>query len=261
MSFVDLNQKTDRLIKNTTDGEVDNEHKENVGLESFNYQQRKDLKAAVDSTLSIFKMLEESEYLRIKDLINSFTKEEELIEFLINPINIYFEPTKEPSGLTLNKIIDKERIIISEPVYLPYKAKVEVDGELYPVRTNKRVTILHTYVRKNQQIANKEARSANTGSVSDILGMAAGGDRVGTFSDSEWAVMLQQNNFNVLKELCGPASADIGQKKEFRSKLVTMGEVSLADLPEDVNNKRALLYLDHKLKEMGIDSSLIKYPE
>ena len=232
-----------------------------VALESIDYRGRKALKEAVESTLAIFKLLDTKEYIRVKELIESYTKEEDLINFLINPINVYFEPRQEPTGLVLNAIKAKERIIVSEHMYMPFKGKVNVDGVSYPIRTAKRLTIYHTYVRKNQQIALKEAKSADTKSVSDILGMSAGGDKVGTFSDAEWTTCLQQNNFNVIKELCGPGSADLGQKKEMRTQLMNSGEVSLTDLPDSTDNKRVLHYLDHVLKSMGMDSDLVQFPE
>ncbi|MGL5766516.1 MAG: hypothetical protein ACRCX8_12840 [Sarcina sp.] len=197
----------------------------------------------------------------VKDIIDGFTRKEDLIEFLINPVNFYSSPTKEPSGLALNKVSDSERIILSEYAYMPFKGKVEVDGVFYPVRTLKKLCIYPTYIRKNQQIANKEAKSANSDNNTNILGQAAGGDKVGTFSDAEWTVCLQHNLYNITKELNGPASHDLAQKKVYRSTMMNLGEVSLKDLPENVENKRSIVYLDQTLKMMGIDTDLIKFPE
>lgn len=220
-----------------------------------------DVREAIESTLRIYKTLDENMYNMVKDLISSFDDKEDLIQFLINPIPFYTEQTKEPSGIVLNRVAKQERIILSEPVYLGFKGKVIVDGKEYPVRSMKNLYIGPSYVRKNQQISNKEAKSATADNTQDVLGQAAGSDKVGTFSDAEWTTCLQHNTYNIIKELNGPASHDVEQKKVFRNNMMAVGEVSLEDLPDSVENKRSLLYLDQMLKMMDIDSDLIKYPE
>lgn len=221
----------------------------------------KRIATAIKSRLNIFKELDSAMYDMVKDTIESFKRKEDLIEYLINPVPFYTTPTKEPSGATLNKISTSERIILTEKVYMPFKAKVEIDGVKYPVQTLKKLTIYPSYVRKNQQIANKEAKSATSENTTNILGQAAGSDKVGTFSDAEWTVCLQHGLYNVTKELNGPASHDMEQKKVYRNTMMNLGEVSLKELPDAVENKRSLIYLDQMLKTMGIDSDLIQYPE
>lgn len=232
-----------------------------MAKEKYNDFGDKDVQAAIISTLGIFKPLDEDMYIRVKDIIDSFEDKEDLIQFLINPIPFYTEQTREPSGVNLNKVAAQERMILSEPVYLGFKGKVEVDGVMHPIRSMKNLYIGPSYIRKNQQISNKEAKSATSDNTQDILGQAAGSDKVGTFSDAEWTTCLQHNTYNIIKELNGPASHDVEQKKVFRNSMMTLGEVSLADLPESVENKRSLMYLDQMLKMMDIDSDLIKFPE
>lgn len=222
----------------------------------------KNIREAINSRINIFTLLGDAQMLSmVKDTIESFRKKEDLVEYLINPVPFYTAPLAEPSGLVLNKVCDSERIILAEHVYMPFKGKVVVDGVEYPVRSHKRLCIYPSYIRKNQQISNKEAKSATSENTTNILGQAAGSDKVGTFSDAEWTVCLQHNLYNITKELNGPASHDMEAKKVYRNTMMNLGEVNLSDLPDTVESKRSIVYLDHMLKMMGIDTDLIQYPE
>jgi len=217
-------------------------------------------KKAVDSTLNIFKVLDEKEYIRIRDMINSFSTEDQLIEFLINPISIYTEPLKEPTGSILNKIIDSEGIIIDEIMNLPYIHKVEVDGVLYPVKSRKKLTMIPTYIRRNMQISIKEGKTSTSSNTSDVTGMSAGSAKNGQFSDTETTTILQHNGMDILKEVLGPLSHDAKAKKVYKSSLVKTGTVAMKDLPES-DSKGVHMLMDQILKEMGIDSDLVTHPE
>lgn len=231
-----------------------------VGNESgsFDYHNDKHLLKAVKNTLKIIKMLKDDEcYKLIEDTINGFTNRESLVQYLINPLNVYFKPNSEPSGEILNEIKDAEGIIVSERVYHPYKHKV--DGK-YPVLSRKTMCIYPTYVRKNQQISAKETKSATSTGSADMLGQASGSDKVGTFSDPEVTVCLQHNCFNVVKEMWGAASSDVLMKQDMKAQLITTGEASMKDMPNTDEGKRGKQFLDAMLKTGAIDSDLIKQP-
>lgn len=73
------------------------------------------IQKAIKNTLDIFEMLDPDNYLRVKDDMESMTREE-LINFLINPIQVYFDPGNEIKPSILDKVISKEKIVITEPV-------------------------------------------------------------------------------------------------------------------------------------------------
>ena len=227
----------------------------------------KRIKLAISETLKVLKQIDEHNYLLIKDLIESYdiSKPKDvdaLIELLINPPPGYHTPGGEPKANTLNAIKDSEGIILSERVYIPHTGKITGDdGKLYSPLSAKKLTMYHTYVRKNQQISVKEAKSSGSTDSTNVLGMAAGADKVGTFSNTEWTICLRHGQYNTLKELNGPASQNLEQKRKFRSDLLTTGKVSLTDLPDMSEDRKALVFLHHTLLSMGIDSDLIIYPE
>lgn len=213
---------------------------------------------AIKAVLSILKDLDKDNYERVTDLIDSMKSEQDIINFLITPINLYFEPTKEPPSAVLDAIIEKEGIIMTEQFHLPF---IMQDGKGNGVLSSKKLTLLPIYVRANQQIAQKEGKSAKSDTGRNISGQVSAKDSSsGKFTDSEITVAIAQGANFAMRELLGPASHDLVAKREMKSAISKKGNVTLKDLPDDSENKKSLRYLSEIFRAMGIDNDLVESP-
>lgn len=216
------------------------------------------LQKAIKNTLDIMEMLDPANADRVRDEMQSLTRQE-LIEYLINPMQIYFDPGKEPRPSVLDKVIAKEKIVLTEQVEMPHIARNK-DGK--GVVTRKKLTILPLYARANQQIAMKEGKAASENITRNIAGQVTGkAAKSGQFSDSELTVTIGHGLDNIMKELMGPASHDLVSKKEMKQSIIKTGEVSLKNLTDSSANKKSLKYFSEILRSMDIDTDLVEPPE
>lgn len=214
-------------------------------------------KYAVAETLKVAQMLGEDFYERVKSEIEAFNKEEDLIEYLIQPTPFYYEPGNEPTDV-LEDIINKEGIILDEYVHMNH-AHQNTDGK-GPLSKSK-LSILPLYVRANQQIALKEAKVATDNMQRNIAGQVSGKkSKSGSLTDSEIAVAVQQDADAILRELLGPASHDLVAKREMKQSIIKTGDVSLKKLPDDSKNKQSIRYFAEILRSYDIDTDLIEEP-
>lgn len=210
----------------------------------------------VNHRLEIREMLGEKYFNEMKDYIEEKTTEEELIKFLQTPVGIYTEPTKEPPAPVLRAIVDKYGIIVDEKWEFRHES---IDENGRGVINEKILSCYPMYVRANQQIAEKEGKTAESDTGRNITGQVSSKEsKSGTFTDSEITVTIAQDANNVMKELLGPASHDLVAKAEMKKQLYRTGEVNLKELPNDSENKKSLTYFDHILKALGIDTDLIQ---
>lgn len=217
-------------------------------------QREPKLQAAQESVMEMLLMLDKANAERIEELWDGLT-DEELIENLISMQNVYFSPGREPSVPTLNKIIKKRRIITQERFYF-YDQTSDGTGRL----ANRDHTCYILAVRRNQQITSKESSVATKSEIRDVTNQVAGSDKKGQYSDTEIATAVAHGATAINRELLGPASHDMRAKSVYREKLSQTGEVSLADLPNDPENKKSLILIDEVLKMMGFDSDLVTTP-
>ena len=216
------------------------------------------LQKAIKNTLDIMEMLDPDNADRVRDEMQSLTRQE-LIEYLINPMQIYFDPGKEPRPSVLDKVIAKEKIVLTEQVEMPHISRNK-DGK--GVVTRKKLTILPLYARANQQIAMKEGKAASENITRNIAGQVTGkAAKSGQFSDSELTVTIGHGLDNIMKELMGPASHDLVSKKEMKQSIIKTGEVSLKNLTDSSANKKSLKYFSEILRSMDIDTDLVEPPE
>lgn len=217
------------------------------------------LDEAVKQTLENVYLLESEHtdkynYERIKDLMENMTSEEELVEFLITPLNVYFEPRQEPSRHAINLVINKRGIITTEKMRFPH---VYQDEQGRGAISAKNLTMYPLYIRSNQQLSQKEGKSAKEDTTRDITGMVTGkGARSGAFTDAEITVAIAQNAENVMKELLGAGSHDARAKRVMKQQIIKTGSVSLKDLPSAPENKKSNVYLREVLRAYGIDTDL-----
>lgn len=216
------------------------------------------LQKAIKNTLYIMEMLDPANADRVRDEMQNLTRQE-LIEYLINPMQIYFDPGKEPRPSVLDKVIAKEKIVLTEQVEMPHIARNKAGKG---VVTRKKLTILPLYARANQQIAMKEGKAASENITRNIAGQVTGkAAKSGQFSDSELTVTIGHGLDNIMKELMGPASHDLVSKKEMKQSIIKTGEVSLKNLTDSSANKKSLKYFSEILRSMDIDTDLVEPPE
>lgn len=217
---------------------------------------RPNIMAVMNRKLDIRQMLGDKHYQEMLDYLQSQKTEEDLVKFLIEPVGVYTEPTKEPTLEVLTSIIEKYGIIISETFSFRHES---MDENGNGVINDKILTCMPLYVRANQQIAEKEGKSAEEDTGRNVAGQVSSKtSKSGAFTDSEISVAIAQDANAVMEELLGPSSHDLEAKKEMKAQLYKTGTVKLKDLPHDSSNKRSLMYFDEILKSISIDSDLIE---
>ena len=233
----------------------DNTNKDKIKL-SFKLT-RPNIMAVINRKLDIRQMLGEKYYNEMLDYIQSQKSEKDLVEFLINPVGVYTEPTKEPKLPVLTSIIEKYGIILDEQFEFKHES---MDENGNGVINDKKLICVPLYVRANQQIADKEGKSAEDDMGRNVAGQVSSKtSKSGAFTDSEITVAIAQDADAVMQELLGPSSHDLVAKKEMKSQIYKNGTVKLKDLPQSSANKRSLQYFSEILKSISIDNDLV-YP-
>ena len=233
----------------------DNTNKHKIKL-SFKLT-RPNIMAVINRKLDIRQMLGEKYYNEMLDYIQSQKSEKDLVEFLINPVGVYTEPTKEPKLPVLTSVIEKYGIILDEQFEFKHES---MDENGNGVINDKKLICVPLYVRANQQIADKEGKSAEDDMGRNVAGQVSSKtSKSGAFTDSEITVAIAQDADAVMQELLGPSSHDLVAKKEMKSQIYKNGTVKLKDLPQSSANKRSLQYFSEILKSISIDNDLV-YP-
>lgn len=232
----------------------DNSNKHHIKLQFK--PTRQNLMAVINHKLDIRQMLGEKHYTEMIDYLESQKNEADMIKFLTTPVGVYAEPTKEPKIDVLTAIVEKYSIIISEQWEFRHES---MDENGRGVINDKQLSCYPLYVRANQQIGDKEGKSAESDSGRNVAGQVSSKEsKSGAFTDSEITVGIAQSADAVMKELLGPASHDLAAKKEMKRELYQTGKASLKSLPNDSSNKRSVTYFDHILKALGIDTDLVE---
>ncbi|MGL5317003.1 MAG: hypothetical protein ACRC92_27335 [Peptostreptococcaceae bacterium] len=217
-----------------------------------------DIKLAISETLRVMNMISPPDAARIKAEMESLETEEELIDYLISIPGVYMTQFKEIKKHTLGSVVEAERIIMSEYYHVPF---VMTDDKGVGVLTQKKHMAMPLYVRANQQKSFKEGKSSEDSTSRNLTGQVTGESKTGTFSDTEIVTTTLHDGVNILKECLGPQSHDLVANSELKQAIARNGEVSLADLTNESENKGSLLYMNEMLKTMGFDTDLIEPPE
>lgn len=217
---------------------------------------RPNIMAVMNRKLDIRQMIGDKYYQEMLEYLQSQKTEDDLVKFLINPVGLYTEPTKEPKLEVLTAIIDKYGIVIDEQFEFRHES---MDENGNGVINDKKLTCMPLYVRANQQIADKEGKSAEEDTGRNVAGQVSSKtSKSGAFTDSEISVAIAQDANAVMEELLGPSSHDLTAKKEMKAQLYKTGSVKLKDLTQQSGNKRSLMYFSEILKSISIDSDLIE---
>lgn len=223
----------------------------------FNFKlTRPNIMAVINRKLDIRLMIGEKHYLEMIDMLQNQKTEADLVNFLINPVGLYTEPTKEPKLEVLTAVVEKYGIIQDEQFEFRHES---IDENGHGVINDKKLTCSPLYVRANQQIADKEGKSAESDSGRNVAGQVSSKEsKSGAFTDAEIAVAIAQDADAVLEELLGPASHDLTAKKEMKAQIYKSGSVKLKDLPKSSKDKRSLIYFSEILKSISIDNDLVE---
>ena len=217
---------------------------------------RPNIMSVMNRKLDIRQMIGDKYYQEMLEYLQSQKTEADLVNFLINPVGLYTEPTKEPKLEVLTAIIDKYGIVIDEQFEFRHES---MDENGNGVINDKKLTCMPLYVRANQQIADKEGKSAEEDTGRNVAGQVSSKtSKSGAFTDSEISVAIAQDANAVMEELLGPSSHDLTAKKEMKAQLYKTGSVKLKDLTQQSGNKRSLMYFSEILKSISIDSDLIE---
>jgi hypothetical protein len=215
------------------------------------------VKEAINSRLHILSILSKENYDECIKTLDSFKTEKDIINYLINPMPFYCEPTHEPDRLLLNKVIKEEGIIIEEQFHFPHIMK---DEQGNGVLSTKKFCAFPLYIRRNQQIAMKEGKSAKSSSSRDVSGAVSGDSAAGQFTIEELNSMICQGQYNAIKEFLGPGSTNMKAKEEIKNQIYMKGEASLEELPEHMAISGSVRQMDHILKALGYDSDIVGTP-
>ena len=212
--------------------------------------------SVINRRLDIRQMLGEKFYIEMIGYLQAQKSEADLVKFLIEPVGIYTEPTKEPKVGILRDIVDKFGIIQDEHFYLNHESR---DDSGRGVISEKTLMCFPLYVRANQQIADKEGRSADDDIGRNVAGQVSSkASRAGTLTDSEIATAIAQDAHHVMEELLGPASHDLEAKREMKQQIYKTGKFELSKVEQKSMNKRSLQYFSEILKALSIDNDLIQ---
>lgn len=215
------------------------------------------VQSRVDETYKDLSMLSKYNAELFMDYLETCKTENEVVHYLINIMPFYQVTGKEVDRLTLQKFVDSEEIIINEKFHRPDKSKDEKGRGMIPIKT---AMSLILPIRRNQQVSFKEGKSAKDSSSRDVSGQVTSDSRSGALTDAELAVIIAHGGNAILKELMGPASADLKAKAEMKKQILATGTFSLNDLPDDPTGKKSLLKFHHYMRAMGFDTNVIEEP-
>ena len=214
-----------------------------------------ELQATMDFVIGEIEVLSPTNVQRILALWDDM-EDEELIENLCNHQNLYHDPGKEPTKQVLQKMINRNRVIVQERFRVYDTNPDDPKGIL----TAREACCYILPIRRNQQISAKESSVATKAEVRDITNQVTGEDKKAQHSDTEIATTIAHGGYAINRELMGAASHDMVAKSVYRDALSQVGEISLKDLPNNPENKKSLILIDQVLKMMGYDSDLVSTP-
>jgi hypothetical protein len=137
---------------------------------------------------------------------------------------------KEPSMNDIIKALDHIGVPLLEEVYMPFKYK-DKDGN--PVKSQK-CLVIYPCDKRMKQIITKKNKVSLDNSMRDMrTGQLTGASKGGRNSDHEVEAATLSGLDNLLKELSRPRGDAMVDKEIMNNTIKTLGQVSLADLPDD----------------------------
>ena len=154
----------------------------------------------------------------------------------------------------IHKNARKHGVELYETVYMPYMAndpnkipgtKEKILVVDYPIKRLKQMG----FVKAHSGISNTH-RNAETGQVTEV-------DKTTRETDTETYSLIVQNQYNAAREFYGPRADDMAAKYEMTRRIQRDGEVSLEDLPNNIEDKTTLNTLFYYMLSAGLATNLM----
>lgn len=152
--------------------------------------------------------------------------------YISNPFAFFYQvgAFKEPSMNSIKKALKHIDVPLLEEVYMPYKYR-DKDGN--PVKS-KLCLVIYPSDKRMKQIVTKKNKVSLDNSMRDMrTGQLTGASKGGRNSDHEIESATLSGLDNLLKELSRARGDAMIDKDIMNNMIKTLGQVSLADLPDD----------------------------
>jgi hypothetical protein len=170
--------------------------------------------------------------------IEEFSKmsDEQFKKYITGHYPLYFQTGafKEPSIEQITKALKEINVPLLESVYMPYKYKDPKTGK--PVKS-KPCLVVYYHEKRMKQILTKKNSSSIYADTRDMrTGLLTGIDKNGKESDREFESLAVSGLTNMTKELSRPRADAMNDKNIMNNTIKNLGQVSLKDLPDDIDD-------------------------
>lgn len=168
-----------------------------------------------------------------KEFANMNDKEFE--EFIAGDLPFYFQTGAfdEPSMEQITKALDILGVPLLESVYLPYKYK---NSEGKPMKSKPCLVVYLHMKRMKQLLTKKNGMSIHVNTRDMRTGLLTGEDKNGKESDHEFESLIISGLYRTMKEFSRSRADSMEDKSVMNMTIKTLGQVSLSELPEDIDD-------------------------
>ena len=166
----------------------------------------------------------------------SSMSDEQFKKYITGHYPLYFQTGafKEPSIDQITKALKEINVPLLESVYMPYKYKDPKTGK--PVKSKPCLVVYYHEKRMKQILTKKNSASIYADTRDMRTGLLTGIDKNGKESDREFESLAVSGLSNMAKELSRPRADSMNDKNIMNNTIKNLGQVSLKDLPDDVDD-------------------------
>ncbi len=183
--------------------------------------------------------------------------DKEFHDFVTKEFSMFYQTSginREPSMVQINRALDVLNVPLLEEVYMPYKYKNK-DGK--PMKSKKCLVLYIHMKRMKQLLTKKNGMSIDTKARDMKTGLLTGVDKNGKSSDREMESFAISGLTASIKEFSRPRADSMTDKSIMNSEIKTLGQVRLADLPDDPADSLSKNLLSVYFIGAQINSSLV----
>ena len=170
--------------------------------------------------------------------IEEFSKmsDEQFKKYITGHYPLYFQTGafKEPSIDQITKALKEINVPLLESIYMPYKYKDPKTGK--PVKSKPCLVVYYHEKRMKQILTKKNSASIYADTRDMRTGLLTGIDKNGKESDREFESLAVSGLTNMAKELIRPRADAMNDKNVMNNTIKNLGQVSLNDLPDDIDD-------------------------
>lgn len=162
--------------------------------------------------------------------------DEQFKKYMTGHYPLYFQTGafKEPSMDQINKALKEINVPLLESVYMPYKYKDPKSGK--PIKSKPCLVVYYHEKRMKQILTKKNSASISANTRDMRTGLLTGIDKNGKESDREFESLAVSGLTNTAKELSRPRGDSMDDKNVMNNIIKNLGQVSLNELPEDIDD-------------------------